>query len=225
MSRSSGSTRIALLGAESTGKTTLAAELADRLRRDGRTAVVVPEVLRQWCTAARRPPRPEEQMGIAQDQERQVDLAAAQADVVIADTTALMVAIDGGMLYEDGSLYRFALARLHRYDHLLLTGLDLPWTPDGLMRSGPGDREEVDVLIRSALARAGVRYQVIYGRGGERLASALMALATHGAVPAADPVEAGESAPAGAVEAPSWITGCEKCGDARCEHRLFTGLL
>lgn len=213
--------RIALLGAESTGKTTLAAELATHLRRGGRTVAVVQEVLRQWCTTAQRTPRPEEQMGIAQEQERRVDLAVACADVVIADTTALMVAIYSGMLFEDGCLYRFALAQLHRYDRVLLMGLDLPWVADGLQRDGPQGREAVDTLIRSALARAEVRYQVIYGRAGERLPSALLAVGAHGTAATAPAAET-EQAPGTAARA--WNASCEKCGDARCEHRLFTGL-
>jgi nicotinamide riboside kinase len=121
--------RIALLGAESTGKSWLANELAAQLRSRGLRAIAVPEALRTWCERAGRAPRPEEQLAIAQEQERSVDAAGLEADVVIADTTALMVAIYAGMLYEDGALYRFALERQRSYDATLLTGLDLPWIP------------------------------------------------------------------------------------------------
>jgi nicotinamide riboside kinase len=102
--------RIALLGAESTGKTRLADDLAVHLRRRGRSVAVVPEVLREWCQREGRTPRPEEQMAIAHEQESRVDAAAATSQVVIADTTALMVAIYSAMLFEDGTLYQFALA-------------------------------------------------------------------------------------------------------------------
>ena len=40
--------KIALLGAESTGKTQLAGELATLLRTQGKTVAVAPEVLREW---------------------------------------------------------------------------------------------------------------------------------------------------------------------------------
>jgi nicotinamide riboside kinase len=89
------------------------------------------------------------------------------------------VAIYSAMLFEDGTLYRFALERQRRYDHILLTGLDLPWVADGLQREGPHVREPVDALIRSALEQAAVGYQVIYGSGPERLANAIAALGTH----------------------------------------------
>jgi nicotinamide riboside kinase len=168
--------KIALLGAESTGKTRLAGELAAHFRGQGRSVAVVSEVLREWCEREQRTPRPEEQLPIAQEQERRVDAAAAGAEVVIADTTALMVAIYSAMLFEDGSLYRFALERQRVYTTTLVTGLDLPWVADGLQRDGPHVREPVDKLIREMLARGQVRYRVVYGSGQERLRNALAAL-------------------------------------------------
>jgi nicotinamide riboside kinase len=168
--------KIALLGAESTGKTWLARDLATHYRGQGKSVAVVSEVLREWCQREGRTPRPEEQLPIAQEQESRVDAAAATSEVVIADTTALMVAIYSAMLFEDGTLYRFALERQRDYDHTLLTALDLPWIADGLQRDGPHVREPVDALIRSALSQAAVDYRVVYGSGSERLANALAAI-------------------------------------------------
>ncbi|MEP6792290.1 MAG: ATP-binding protein [Ramlibacter sp.] len=168
--------KIALLGAESTGKTQLAGELALHFAAQGVSTIVVSEVLREWCVHEQRTPRPEEQMPIAQEQERRVDKAAAQAAMVISDTTALMVAIYSGMLFNDGSLYAFALERQRGYDLTLVTGLDLPWVADGLQRDGPHVREPVDALIRAALAKADVPYRVIYGSGAARLAQAVLAI-------------------------------------------------
>lgn len=168
--------KIALLGAESTGKSQLSGELASHLRSQGQSVAVVPEVLREWCAREGRTPRPEEQMPIAQEQERRVDAAAATSQVVISDTTALMVAIYSAMLFKDGSLYRFALARQRLYTVTLLTALDVPWQADGLQREGPHVREPVDALIRSALEDAGIAYRVVGGTGPRRLASAMAAI-------------------------------------------------
>jgi nicotinamide riboside kinase len=206
--------KIALLGAESTGKTRLAGELADHLRKEGRSVAVVSEVLREWCEREQRTPRPDEQLPIAQEQERRVEAAAAGADVVIADTTALMVAIYSAMLFEDGSLYRFALERQRAYAATLVTGLDLPWVADGLQRDGPHVREPVDRLIRGMLAQGRVHYRVVYGSGPERLSNALAALATSASAPGAAE-ETGQP----------WVWSCDKCGDPECEHRLFSALL
>ncbi len=214
-----GTLRIALLGAESTGKTTLSHAMAGRLRARGHRVEVVGEVLREWCERERRAPRPEEQLPIAQAQERRVDEAAQRAGIVIADTTALMTAIYSGMLFEDGDLYRFALARQRGYGLTLLTGLDIPWVADGLHRAGPQAREPVDALVRQGLERAGVGWRVVYGQGEQRTLHALEAVAA--VAPWAWTVQASDE------DIGRWSrlkADCEKCGDARCEHRLFTGL-
>jgi len=202
--------KIALLGAESTGKTRLSGELAQRLREQGKSVAVVPEVLREWCERESREPRPEEQLPIAREQERRVDEAAQSNDIAISDTTALMVAVYSGMLFADGELYRFALQRQRHYDLTLVTGLDLPWVADGLQRQGPQVREQVDALVRKALADAGVAYRVVYGQGTGRLANALAAVA--------------ESPQAPASSARQWTWACDKCSDPQCELRLFTSL-
>lgn len=208
--------RLALLGAESTGKTQLSHALAAHLRAQGQRVAVVPEVLRAWCEREGRAPRPGEQMPIAQEQERRVDAAAAGHDIVIADTTALMVAIYGAMLFDDGDLHLFALERQRGYDATLVTGLDLPWMPDGLLRDDPHGREPVDRLVRASLARAGVNYHVVYGTGPLRLAGALDALARLGVAGA----DSGRTPSSGRP----WVWNCEKCSDPECEHRLFSRL-
>ena len=91
--------KVALLGAESTGKTTLARDLAAWFTARGRSAIAVPEALRDWCEREGRTPRPEEQMGIAQEQERRVDEAALKAEIVIADTTNRVVPIENQSLH------------------------------------------------------------------------------------------------------------------------------
>jgi nicotinamide riboside kinase len=204
--------KVALLGAESTGKTRLSHELAAHFMAAGQRAVAVPEYLREWCERAGRTPRPHEQLAIAEEHERRVDAATAEAQIVIADTTALMVAIYSAILFEDATLYRFAIERQRGYDVTLVTGLDLAWVPDGLQRDGPHVREPVDALVREALAKAGIAYRVIYGSGPQRLANALAAI---------DGSLAAMSAPA---PRRPWSWNCEKCSDPQCEHRLFTGL-
>ena len=198
--------KIALLGAESTGKTTLAGQLAAHLRREGHAVAVVPEWLHEWCTRKRRAPRPDECLAIAQEQEQRV--SAAAAGIVVADTTALMVAIWGGLLFADHPLLRFALARQRGYDLTLVMGLDLPWVADGLQRDRSWPREHTDALLRELLGRAGIGYRVVYGSGEERLRNALAVL----------PAALAPPAPAARV---AWRWQCDSCSDPDCEHRLF----
>jgi nicotinamide riboside kinase len=196
--------RVSLVGAESTGKTRLAFELAAHFR-----GVAVPEVLREWCEREGRPPRPEELLPVALEHERRVEAAAASNAFVVSDAGPLLVAIYGGLLFEDHPLYRFAIERQAAYAATLVTGLDLPWVADGLQRDAAHPREEFDSLVRGALRKAGIAFQVVYGHGAARLQSALTAL--------------GAGAPLSARESNgSW--SCEKCSDPECEHRLFRKL-
>ena len=212
--------RIALLGAESTGKTALADGIAAHFKAQGQDVVLVPEVLRVWCDAAGRTPRPEEQMGIALEQARRTTEAPAAA-LLVADTTPLMVAVYSDYLFGDRSLYPFALEHQRSYHLTLLTGLDLPWVADGLQRDGAHVREPVDALVRAALDGAGISYRIVYGSGTARLDNALFAInsaATCGGIKNAQAIFRSEN-----VTSRPWA--CEKCSDPDCEHKLFSGLL
>jgi nicotinamide riboside kinase len=199
---------IALIGAESTGKTTLARALAAGLATPQRRVAVVPEYLREFCERECRTPLVHEQAGIAAEQTRRIAAAAATHDVVVADTTALMIAVYSDHVFGDTRLYDDALRDHARCDLTLLTALDLPWQADGLQRDGPQVRGPVDTRVRDALARAGLGCSVVFGHGAARLENALAA-----AWRALEPPVAGERQ--------RWRWVCEHCGDADCErHRL-----
>jgi nicotinamide riboside kinase len=215
--------KIALLGAESTGKTELTQRLAAHFAAapNANRVHLVPEYLREWCNTQSRTPRPDEQVGIATEQARRVE-ASVPHDWLIADTTPLMIAIYSDMLFDDPSLYGMALAHQRRYDLTLVTGLDLPWVADGLQRDGPHVREPVDALIRAALARGNINYQVVYGAGDARFENALKCITLASAPP--QPKTRSETAPeTDSKLRQSWV--CERCSDPECEHRLFTSLL
>ena len=168
---------IAIVGAESTGKTALAAALCERLSAaTGWRCAAVPELLRGWCDREGRTPHPDEQAGIAQAQTDAIDAAVLSNDLVICDTTALMTAIYSDYLFDDASLLPGALAFHRRCALTLLTALDLPWVADGMQRDGPHVQAPVDAAIRSALRAGGVAWSVIAGQGPQRVEAALDAI-------------------------------------------------
>lgn len=169
-------TLIAIVGAESTGKTRLARDLAHTLAGfTGLSATWVPETLREWCDARGRTPRPDEQAAIAREQQARIDAAAATHRIVVADTTALMTAVYSQLLFGDASLRDYAIAEQRRVSHTLLTALDVPWEADTL-RDGPHVRAPVDALVRAWLHAHTLPFAVVGGQGPERLARARAAL-------------------------------------------------
>ena len=167
---------VALLGAESTGKTTLAAEIGAALAARGLRVAVVGEALREFCDANGRTPRRDEQAAIAAAQSQRIDAAAARHEIVVADTSALMIAVYSDFVFADASLYPSALAAQRRCDLTLVTALDLPWQPDGLQRDGAHVRVPVDASLRSALTGAGIAFTTIAGLGKDRVQAALGAI-------------------------------------------------
>lgn len=211
--------KIALLGAESTGKTQLAQALTDSLRSRGHGVALVPEWLRTWCDQAERTPRANEQLAIAQTQAAHIAQVPASTEYLLADTTPLMTAVYSDLLFGDDTLYPMAWELQRGFDMTLVTGLDLPWVADGLQRDGLHMREPVDAQLRAALARGGIAYQVVYGHGSARSAHAIRAI---------DSIAANaDKSSAGSVYSSQrpWAWNCEKCSDPVCEHRLFSGLL
>ena len=206
--------KIAILGAESTGKSQLAQALAQHFSQQGWVTHRVDEYLREWCDQHQRTPQQHEQVLMAQTQMARVQEAPAQA-IVIADTTPIMTAVYSQLLFEDHSLNDMALSHQQLFDVTFITGLDLPWVADGLQRDGPHVRAPVDAAIRSLLSKGNIAYQVVYGQGEERLTNALHGLAQH--APALQNLRQ--------EIAPRWTGPCETCGDGDCEHRLFTQLL
>ena len=212
--------RIAILGAESTGKSCLAQALAGVMRSRGHSVSTAGEALRHWCEREGRTPLAHEQMGIAQTQAQAV--MCIEQGVVIADTTPLMTAVYSHLLFNDQSLYPMALAHQGLYDTTLVTGLDLPWVADGLQRDGPHVRGPVDTLLRQALVRAGMPYRVVYGQGQQRLNNALLALGLPGEDDAAQNTRDKAQF---AINEGRTTWQCNECSDPECEHKLFTGLL
>lgn len=200
---------IAVVGAESTGKTTLVAQLAAALRERGHDAVAVTEYLREFCDTRQRTPRADEQAAIAIEQTHRIDVAAGAHEIVVADTTALMTAVYSELLFADTSLHAMALAAHRRCDLTLLTALDLPWQPDGHQRDGEHVRAPVDSMVRHQLAQGRVGFAVVAGVGDARLKAALAAV---------------EAARRPRATGARWSWVCESCDDGSCERHLFTSL-
>jgi nicotinamide riboside kinase len=165
--------RIAIMGAESTGKTALSTALASRLDN----AANVPEVLREWVDAHQRTPAQHEQRAIMEAQIAREEAACAEGyAIVLCDTTPLTIALASQHYFNDDALIDEAIAHHRRYAHTLVCAPDIPWVADGLQRDGPRVRAAFSLRIDEALVRYGITPIRVHGLGEARTAHALAAL-------------------------------------------------
>lgn len=206
--------RIALLGAECTGKSSLTADLARRLA-DLRAATV-PEYLREWCLRAGRTPALDEQAGIAAEQQRRIGAAAQHHGLVVADTTALQTAFYSLHYFQDRAGLAAAVETQRGFDlTLLCSPSGVPWQADGCLRDSPEVRESTHRQLHALLREQGLPFTVLAGPLEERaaLAEALIrALPRRAAAQAAATDEESEEL--------LGLWACSCCDWPRAEARL-----
>lgn len=155
--------RVGLIGGESTGKTTLAAALAEALETRW-----VPEYGRELWEERRGELLYDDMVAIAREQIAREDRALGQVDRwLICDTTPLVTAFYSQAMFGrvDPELQRLVE---RRYDHLFLCAADFPFVQDGTRRDAAFRRAQnksyVDVLNRKK-----VPYEILVGPLQDRL--------------------------------------------------------
>lgn len=157
--------RVALLGGESSGKTTLARALAARYG-----TLWVPEYLREFTEGHGRPPFESEQLEVAHIQVERERQAWQQANgFLFCDTTPLMIAIYSDFCFGriDAELER--LAQSHRYDFTIVTAPDIAWVADGLQRASDEVRQAIHRAVLARLQAAEIPYLLACGNLENRL--------------------------------------------------------
>ncbi len=170
--------KVAVLGAESTGKTTLCRDLAAHFKSPW-----APEYMREFlqdkwdkqqlsCTW-------DDLLPIAQGQialENQLTEEAAQTAInnghfqayLFCDTSLFELMVYANWYYGDcpPALKRAALA--HHYDLILLTAVDVPWVADDL-RDAPHERDDISTYFETHLNRYNKNFKRIGGARDERV--------------------------------------------------------
>jgi NadR type nicotinamide-nucleotide adenylyltransferase len=168
--------RVSVVGAESTGTTTLARDLAAHY-----STVWVPEYGREYCGKLQAAGvdlwnyhwRSDEFTEIACRQQEMEDKMARDANrALICDTDVLST----GIWHERYMAFRSteveAIAVEHRHDLYLLTDCDLPFEQDGL-RDGESIREWMTLRFEQVLSERHLPWVKISGVGAERLVAAI----------------------------------------------------
>ena len=152
-------TRVAILGAESSGKSTLCEALA---RHYG--TVWVPEYLREFVDTRSRVPFESDQYPIACTQrERENALAARARRFLFCDTTPLMTALYSRQYWGRVDPQLARLDACHDYAWTFVTAPDGPWEPDGLQRESEEVRQKVHRMLVETLDARRIPYVLLEG--------------------------------------------------------------
>jgi len=93
--------------------------------------------------------------------------AARATRLLIQDTDLLSTVVYSGHYYGECPAWIADVARERKPDLYLLLEIDVPWVQDDV-RDREARREETQQLFRDAVARSGVKYDVIQGTWDER---------------------------------------------------------
>ncbi len=163
-------TRIVLIGAESTGKSTLAAALAD-----ARALPQTGEFVRTYVEQLGRPLHADDLDPIAHGQLAEED-RHPDAAAVLHDTNALSTLIYARHYFGATQAWLEEAFAARHYSIYLFCQPDIPWTPDPGQRDSPQARDAQHVLFDTELKRRGLPTVRIAGDKDARLRSALDAV-------------------------------------------------
>lgn len=169
-----GTTRIiALVGPESTGKTTLANRLAEHLN-----APLVEEFAREYLSGRNGTYSQQDLVAIAEGQFRKEQEALRSGSpIVICDTDLTVIKVWSEAKYSNTDPQIHDLLQQQPQRLFLLARPDIPWVPDPL-RESPHDREVLFTQYERLLKEMDADYAVVEGDGDGRWEKVLEAISS-----------------------------------------------
>jgi NadR type nicotinamide-nucleotide adenylyltransferase len=163
--------RIAVVGPECTGKSTLSEQLADHYKTN-----YVPEFAREYLARLQRPYTLDDIVEISKGQIRTEDeISFTTNKLLICDTNLVVTKIWAEFKYKKCPEWIKENSMKRKYALHLLTYPDIPWQKDPL-REHPYLREELFELYKKELDQQSVPYLIISGLPEERLQKAIAAI-------------------------------------------------
>lgn len=163
--------KIVLTGPESSGKTTLAAQLAEAFG-----TVWVPEFARQYLDHLGRPYVAADLLEIARGQVAVEEEKASQAEgLLFLDTSLEVIKIWSDIRFGHCAPWTLELLQARLPDHYLLCLPDLPWEDDR-QRENRHNRDELLDIYRRELNSLGVKFTEVKGSGPARFQQAKKAV-------------------------------------------------
>lgn len=165
-----------IIGPESTGKSTLSADLAARLQ-----TVWIPEHAREYLENLDKPYTEPDLLEIAKGQLKLEDELLQQADkLLICDTDLNVIKVWSEHKY--GRCNKWILEQIagRKYDLYLLTDIDIEWQNDPLREHSEQEmRRYFFNIYKDIVQQSGLPWAVISGDPGARLQQAVEVIASH----------------------------------------------
>lgn len=163
--------KVAVIGPESTGKSTLCEALAKHFN-----TLWVPEFAREYLTNSNGLYHYHDLVHIAKQQKRREDdLAAAANRLLFCDTDLHNIVVWSQHVF--GTCDPWLIDAEHKQDYrfYLLMKPDIPWELDAL-RENPGLRKKLFNTYEHRLKKMGRQYAIIDGQGIKRIENAAKAI-------------------------------------------------
>lgn len=163
--------KIAVVGPESTGKSTMSEYLAAHYN-----TIWVPEYARGYCEKLTEPPTWQDEINMFYGQVALEDeLLPKASKLLICDTTFLTVKIWSEYTFDKAPQQVLDELPKRSYDLYLLLNIDMPWEEDPL-RDFPHMREHFMEVWYKELNELNAKYVLIEGTGTERYERAVTAV-------------------------------------------------
>ena len=163
--------KVVLTGPESTGKSTIAQQLAEKL-----DALLIPEYAREYIDDLDREYTVDDITEIAIEQVDRDNKGVSQyPELMISDTDLLTLKIWSEFKYGTCDPWIVKNLDLLLPELYLLMSPDIPWEADP-QRENPEDRDKLFEIYKNELDQLQVPYVIIKGTGDERLQNAIEAI-------------------------------------------------
>ena len=178
---------VAVLGAESTGKTTLCRDLAAHFECPWVSEYMRTYLQAKWdneqltCTWDDLLPIAQGQMALENKLAKQVAQTPHASQYVFCDTSLFELMVYSYWYYGDCPTDLEQAALAHHYDLILLTDVDTPWVADDL-RDSPHQREEISDYFASQLNTYCKPFQRIGGDRAQRVQHVIRLLTDSGSL-------------------------------------------
>lgn len=160
--------RVAVVGPECTGKTTLCSDLATHFKTEW-VGEYMREYLQQKWDNLKQTCQWEDLLPIAKGQIFSENQQLTKAkDFLFCDTNLFEIMVYSYIYYRKCPDLIEQLARQHRYNFVFLTDIEVIWQPDDL-RDKPNEREEVFEIFKCFLEKYKISYIHLKGTRQERL--------------------------------------------------------